>query len=148
MDKTKFPQVTTRPATREDIPYLQKRLSETPRNEQVNLEQCIVGVVEYGGRPVGFTAARLIWQIEPVMLFPEFIETAPHFARQRATFMLIRWIERWLADRSKNTTPIGSYFCFITNRVMQKLAVSFGMLRIYTGGKFFGKDLWVDHQNK
>lgn len=148
MDKPQFPQVTIRPATREDIPYLQERLASTPRNEQVDLNQCIVGVVQYGDQIVGFTGARLIWQIEPVMLFPEFIESAPHFARQKATLMLIRWIENWLADRSKNTTPIGSYFCFITNRVMQKLAVSFGMLRIYTGGKFFGKDLWVDPRNK
>jgi len=141
LDKTKFPHVTIRPATPEDIPYLQKRLSETPRTTQVELERAIVFVCEYGGEIVGFTAARMMWQIEPVMLFPEFIRTAPHFARQKATYRLISAIDRWLADPTKNTTGIYMYFCFITNRVMQKLAVSFGMMRTYTGGKFFGRDL-------
>lgn len=140
MDPPRFPQVTIRPATREDLPYLQHRLKLKPRNEQVRLEQAIVFVAEYDGCVVGFTAARLMWQIEPLMLFDEFRQHAPKHARRRATLGLIRAIDGWIGDRERNQTGIYSYFCFVINRVMQGLAASFGMLRIYTGGKFFGRD--------
>lgn len=136
-----FPRATIRPAKQIDMSYLAKRLAEKSRNEQVDLNQAIVFVVEYGENIVGFSAARLIWQIEPVMLFDEFKHRAPHIARQRATYLLITAVDRWIADRARNTTGIHSYFCFVKDRVMQKLATHFGLLRIYVGGKFFGRDL-------
>lgn len=136
-----FPQLKVRAATPEDLPYLQHRLALKPRNEQVNLRQMIVFIAEYDGVIVGFTGARLMWQWEPMMLFDEFKRLAPKAARRRATVMLAHQMESWIADRTKNHSGIHSYFCFIRDRMMQRMAVSFNMLRIYTGGKFFGKDL-------
>lgn len=136
-----FPQVVIRPATVEDLPYLQHRLALKPKNEQVDLRKMIVFIAEYDGKIVGFTGARLMWQWEPMMLFDEFRRWAPRAARRRATVMLAHAMESWIADRTKNHSQIYSYFCFIRDGMMQRMAVSFNMLRIYTGGKFFGKDL-------
>lgn len=133
-------QVEIRDMRPDDLEYLRARLGLKPHNEQVDLERAIVGVVEYEGVAVGFVAARLMWQIEPVMLFDEFKKYAPRFARRRATLSMVRWIESKISDPAVNH-GIASYFCFITDRVMQKLAAAYGMLRIYTGGKFFGRDL-------
>jgi hypothetical protein len=133
--------VIIRPATPEDIPYLEKRIREQSYFEHVDVRKMIVFIAEYGGEIVGFSAARLMWQIEPIMLMPEFRKLAPHFARQKATLGLIRAIEGWLADRGRNTTGIYSYFCSIKGRTMRALAEAYGMLRVYTGCAFYGRDL-------
>lgn len=136
-----FPRVTIRQATNDDLPYLAQRLSEQTYFEIVDLPKMIVYVAEYDAKIIGFGAARLMWQVEPIYLTPEFIQFAPHFARQKATLGLIRAIEGWIADRARNTTGIYSYFCFIKRRVMQQLAEAYGMWRIYTGGRFYGRDV-------
>jgi len=135
-------QVTVRPARLEDLLILRSMLHEQRRYfEQQLLTHSIVFVAEYQGEIVGFSAARVIWQIEPILLDPLFSKTAPLFARQKATYLLIRELDAWLADRSKNVSGIYSYFCTIRGRIMQKLAMSFGMLRVYRRSQFFGKDL-------
>jgi hypothetical protein len=139
----KWPRVTSRPARLDEIDYLQNRL-ERPSPyyfENHDLSKCIVYVVEYDGAIVGFSAARLQWQIEPVMLFDEFQKHAPHFAQQRATFLLIKELHDWIEDRQRNLTGVFSYFCYILRPRMQRLAQSFGMQRWYAmrGGKFFGR---------
>jgi hypothetical protein len=133
--------VIIRPATAADIPYLEQRLKEQSYFEQVDVRKMVVFIAECGGEIVGFTAARMMWQIEPVMLLPEFIKRAPHFARQKATLGLIRSIEGWLGDRTRNTTGIYSYFCSIKGRIMRQLAESYGMFRVYQGCGFYGRDL-------
>src|SRR5690349_5743677 len=110
------PQLVIRPANYEDIPYLQAKLkTETPTWEQVDLTKAIVFAAEYGGEIVGFTSARLVWQIEPVMLFKRFRRRAPRHARAKATLLLTRAIDGWIGDRSRNTTGIYFYFCHIMN---------------------------------
>ncbi len=139
----KWPRVTERDAVLSELPYLQEKLKEQSHYfEQHDLSQCIVKVVEYDGQIVGFAAARLVFQVEPVMLFPEFRE-APHFAQQRATLLLIRGIDAWVMDTQRNLSGITTYFCFILSRRMQKLAAAFGMLRCYwnRGGKIYGKNM-------
>lgn len=133
--------VTIRPANKEDLPYLDQRLREQSYFERVDVTKMVVFIAEYDGKIVGFTAARLVWQVEPLMLFDEFVNYAPHFARQKATFGLIRAIDAWLADRNRNTTGIYTYFCFVKRRIMQQLAEAFGMLHIYRGGRFYGRDV-------
>src|SRR5947208_614550 len=111
------PQLVVRPATYEDIPYLQAKLkTETPTWEQVDLTKGIVYVVEYRGEIAGFTHARLVFQIEPVRLFNRFSRRAPRHARAKATLLLTRAIDAWIGDRPRNTTGIYSYFCHILNR--------------------------------
>jgi hypothetical protein len=133
--------VTIRPATDADLPLLASWLAAQTYFEIVDLPQMIVYVAEFGGQIVGFGAARLMWQVEPIFLEPMFKRHAPHFARARATLGLIRAVERWIADRRQNTTGIYSYFCFIKGRVMQQLAEAYGMWRIYRGGRFYRRDV-------
>lgn len=136
-----WPRVTVRDARVADLDELHRRLFEQrDKYEQQDLSKCIVMVAEYDGKIVGFSAARLTWQVEPLLLVPEFTGSAPHFAQQKATYMLIREIDGWIADRNRNTTGLHSYFCSIVGRRMRKLAVSFGMLPVYIKSKFFGRD--------
>ncbi len=138
----KYPQkVSIRTATDADLPLLQDHLAkEKPTWEQGDLRLSIVYVAEFGGEIVGFCGARLVWQVEPLVLFRNFEKHAPHFAQQKATYRLIQAVDGWIADRRRNTTGIYSYFCRIVGRRMQMLALSFGMIRTYTNGKFFGRD--------
>lgn len=136
-----WPRVTVRDARVADLDELHRRLFEQrDKYEQQDLSKCIVMVAEYDGKIVGFSAARLTWQVEPLLLVPEFTGSAPPFAQQKATYMLIREIDGWIADRKRNTTGLHSYFCSIVGRRMRKLAVSFGMLPVYIKSKFFGRD--------
>ena len=140
--EVRWPGITVRQATVDDLPHLLERLrDQADYFEQQDLRRCIIFVAEYDGKIVGFSAARLNWQIEPILLTPEFKKHAPHFARQKATYLLIRELDRWIGDRTKNRSGIYYYFCHIRDRTMQKLALSFGMIRVYYG-KFYGRDLW------
>lgn len=137
----KWPRVTVRPALAEEIPELQARLAEQKEfYEQHDLSKTIVFVAEYGGVIVGFSAARLIWQVEPLLLVPDFQKHAPRFARRKATYLLIRELDRWIADRQRNLTGLHSYFCSIVGKTMRQLALSFGMTQVYPKSKFFGRD--------
>lgn len=134
--------VTVRPARPEDVLLLQSMLHEQRHYyEQLNVRNSIVFVAEYDGEIIGFSAARVIWQIEPVLLDAQFARLGPLHARKKATYLLIRELDAWLGDRSRNLSGIYSYFCTIRGHIMQKLAVSFGMLRVYRRSQFFGKDL-------
>jgi hypothetical protein len=134
--------VTVRPATKEDLHELHYRLHEQRDYfEQQDLSKAIVMVIEYEGQIVGFGAARIAWwQIEPILLTPEFKKQAPKHAQRKGTYLLIRELDRWIGDRRRNLSGIHSYFCSIRGRTMRKLAVSFGMWPIYWRCKFFGRD--------
>lgn len=137
----KWPRVTVRPARSEDLPTLQAELAEqSDFYEPQDLRQSIVHVVEYDGEIVGFGAGRLQFQYEPLLLTREFQKSAPHFARARATLLLIKAFDDWV-NSEQNTTGITRYFCVIVGAVMQRLALHFGMYRWYArrGTKFFGK---------
>jgi len=98
-------------------------------------------VIEQDGEIVGFGAARLAWwQIEPILLTRNFKKRGSKHAQRKATYLLIRELDRWIGDRARNLSGIHSYFCSINGRTMQKLAVSFGMWQIYRKCKFFGRD--------
>lgn len=134
--------VTVRAAKVEDVPRLQEMLQEQSLSyEQQDLLKTIAFVVEYDGQLVGFSACRLTWQVEPVLLDETFRKHAPHFAQQKATYLLIREADRYIADREKNRTGIYSYFCSIKNKTMQKLAKSFGMWPVYLNCKMFGREV-------
>lgn len=136
-----WPRVSVRPATVGDLDQLHRELyDQRDKYEQQDLTKSIVFVSEYDGELAGFTGARLVWQVEPLLLTRKFKENAPHFAQQKATYMLIREVDGWIGDRSRNTTGLHSYFCSIVGRRMRKLAVSFGMLPVYIKSKFFGRD--------
>lgn len=136
-----WPRVTVRPARPEDLPTLQQMLKEQSEfYEQQDLSKTILFVAEFGSEIVGFSAGRLIWQVEPLLLTKQFQKTGPHFAQQKATYLLIRELDRWIADRQRNLTGLHSYFCSIVGKRMRNLALSFGMLRVYPKSQFFGRD--------
>ena len=133
--------ITVRPASLSDIPALQSMLCDQADSfEHQDLTRTIPFVAECEGRIVGFVAARCQWQIEPLLLDRSFKKNASRHAQRKATYMLIREVDRFLADRTKNRSGIYYYFCHIVDETMQKLALSFGMTRIYFG-KFYGREL-------
>lgn len=141
MQEVKWPRVSVRPARPEELPELQFRLREQGnRYEMQDLSKTICYVAEYDGKIVGFTACRPMWQVEPLLLVPEFTKDAPGFAQAKATALLIKAVDGWIADRTRNQSGIHWYFCAIVGRTMRKLAVSFGMVPVYTKAKFFGRD--------
>jgi len=135
------PRVSVRDAIAAELPTLQEMLYRQRHfYEQQDLSKAIVKVAEFGEETVGFGAARLTWQVEPILLGPRFKKFGPHFAQQKATYLLIRELDRWIADRQRNLTGLHSYFCSIPGQRMQELALSFGMVPVYKNSKFFGRD--------
>jgi len=133
--------IEVRAARPEELALLQADLAKDKRWEQVDLSKSIVGVVTREGEIVQFVSARLIWQIEPLKWVRGKRKTCNPFQRQKATLLAIRWIENWLTDPHNNPF-IRAYFCVIAEKnVMRKLAVAFGMRRIYRGCETYGKDL-------
>ena len=119
---------------------LQADLAKDKRWEQVQLNRGIVFVTTYEGQIVQFGHARLIWQVEPLKWMHGTKKRFAPFQQRKATYSTIRKLRDWLAD-PRNNPHIRGYFCSIKNRVMKKLAISFGMKRVYRGTEFFGEDL-------
>jgi hypothetical protein len=135
-------QLEVRAAKPEELAMLQKDLSRDRRWEQVDLSKSVVGVVTKDGEIVQFVSGRLMWQVEPLKWIRGKKKALSPHQQRKATYLSIRWLRDWLADR-KNNPYIRSYFCSISdaNPVMQKLAKSFGMIPVYRGTSFFGEDL-------
>lgn len=145
--------VTHRPATKEELPYLQKRIDES-HHEKVRLyievvqedgskkiePLCMCWVSEEDGQIIGLLPLRLIWQAEPLFIFPE-VDKRKKNTHRRVALGLPRIMEEWIADRVRNQTGIYSFFFVSKNRLWMKLAESFGCLRIYKGCATYGKDL-------
>lgn len=103
---------TTRVAKPEDIPYLMQRLRESG-GETIDLWKTPCWVVEEDGVILGMLPIRLVWQFEPLYVFPEVKRTA---SRRRACMLLYNAAEAWLANRELNGS--GIYWAFaITRRV-------------------------------
>jgi hypothetical protein len=139
-----------RQATKEELPYLQQRINESKEEkvrlyieveglngkEIVPLVMIWVGVQD--GKLVGQLPLRMIWQAEPLMIFPEVKNKS---LKRRIALGLPRAMESFIGDRSVNKTGIYSYFFVTKGRLWAKLARAFGCLRIYKGCMTFGKDL-------
>lgn len=127
--------------TPEDLKYIRnKMLQDKPLPIDCNqLEQRIVYVIKHNGIVSGCIAARLVWQIEPLYLTPEFERTAPPVTLRRAVFKLARAMFAWLGG-PENRTGIRWTFAYTESKKMQKLAREYGMIPLYRKGKFFAKD--------
>jgi hypothetical protein len=103
---------TARAARPEDLAYLAARLRESG-GEQIDLQRTPCWVVEEHGEILGLLPIRLVWQFEPLLVFPEVKLQA---SRRRACMLLYAAAEAWIADRSLNQS--GIYWAFaITRRV-------------------------------
>jgi hypothetical protein len=138
--------VNERPATIDELPYLQQRINESG-GEKIKLYEDVYGeivpisqvwVAEKDGKIIGLINLRLIWQAEPCYIFPEVKDTN---TRRRAAIGLPRAMEAWLGDRTKNKTGIYSYFFVTLSRAWARLAIHFGCSRIYSRHITLGKDL-------
>lgn len=121
-----------------DLAYLKNKLEQS-NLPQDHLEQRIVYVIKHNGIVSGCIAARLVWQIEPLYLTPEFDRDASPIAKRRAVYKLARAMFEWLAG-PENKTGIRWCFGYITKKPLQRLARDFGMLAAYRKGRFFIKE--------
>lgn len=126
-----------RPARADELPYLRTRLAES-EHEQVDLDAARVWVAEEDGRVVGLLAARMVWQIEPVYLFPEVTNKV---RRSRAFYRLYRAFEAWLADRAANRSGVHWFFAVSYSSAVKAWAARMGYHRIYKGAATFVKHL-------
>lgn len=140
--------IRTRPARLEELPFLQAKQLEAAEArgfERLDLSRSVVHLAEdtVDGMRCGLIAKRLVWQVEPLILFPEFERTSTKMAAKRVTYLLARAAENFIADPTQNSTPVKFFFAVIENRNprMQDLAMHIGWQRIYPGCKVFGRDV-------
>lgn len=127
--------------TAEDLKYLCNRLAQT-NNESHDLDRRILYVIKHNEILSGCIGARLIWQIEPLWLTPEFDRDASPITKRRAVYKLIRAMEAWLGDSTKNTTGLNRYFGAISNKRMEKVALEYGMKpAVYSRARLMWKDV-------
>lgn len=129
-----------RAARAEELATLQADLAKDKRWEQVDLSKSVICVTTRDGEIMMYGSARLIWQVEPIKWMRGKRKLCLPIEQKKSTYLAIRWLRDWLADVSNNPY-IRGYFCSISDRIMQKLAISFGMKPVYQKTKFFGEDL-------
>lgn len=140
--------IRVRPARMNELAFLQAKHSQvaTARGyEQLDLSKSVVFIAEddVDGMRCGMLAARLVWQLEPLILFPEFERTSSPMSKRRATYALARAFEKYLGDPTQNRTGLRFFFAVIenVNQRMQHAAENFGWRWIYRKTKVFGKDV-------
>jgi hypothetical protein len=126
-----------RQARAAELPYLQTRLAET-EHEAIDLGTARVFVAVEGDTILGMLPLRMVFQAEPLVVFPE---VGNKMTRRRAARSLLKGAEEWLADRSRNRTGIHWYFAIIRNRAAKLAAPKMGLWRIYKGAAHFVKYL-------
>jgi hypothetical protein len=132
----------SRKARPDDLTMLQADLAKDKRWEQLNLRQGIAFIVEKDGEPVVFTAARLVWQQEPLKFLHGKRKKLTPLEQTKAVFLAAKALQDWLSD-PKNNPYVKLMFTSIRNKKMQRYAKRkpFNMTEIYKGNKFYGKDL-------
>lgn len=125
--------------TPEDLKYLRNKLSQA-NLEHADIERRVLFVIKHNGIVSGCIGARLVWQIEPLYITPEFARDASPVTLRRAVFKLARSMFTWLGDRTTNTTAIWWTFAYVEKKKMQVLAKEYGLIPVYRKGKFFAKE--------
>jgi hypothetical protein len=124
----------------DEVPFLQAKLAQREKDgyEQFPLTSAIVLVAEDGdGLRAGMVCMRIrsspvnlvpMWQIEPLILFPEFVRTSLRQSQRKATYLLAKAAEGYIADRTRNTTGVHAFFVSIEtkNKPMHRLARHIG----------------------
>lgn len=127
--------ITVRDARPDEIPSLVQTIGEQPI-DQVNYTKWLVG--EQDGRPLGLLRARLVWQVEPLMVSPYVKEKV---TLSRASLALYREMQAWIGDRTRNTTGVHWFFAVTRSPAVQKWASRLGWLRIFDGAHTYIKKL-------
>ena len=128
--------LTTRPALPEDFAELTRRMEESG-GEVIDLWTTPCWVAERDGRFVGLMAIRLMWQFEPLLIFPEVRCRA---TRRRACFQLYKAAEAWVRTPALNGTGIRRAFAITRMFKVRGWAKTMGWLHQYKRAP-----LWIKH---
>jgi hypothetical protein len=120
-----------------EIPFLKEKLSES-KGEQIDLDSARVWVAVEDGKIIGMLPLRLIWQAEPLLIFPEINE---RMTRRRAALMLYRESMKWLGNRSLNRSGIYWLFGITRSLAVMRWLEKLGWLRQYRGAATYVKYL-------
>ena len=135
--------MTVRPATVQDIPILEARLKDSGE-ERVSLTAGLCWVAENEqGELLGMLPIRLVWQAEPMMVFP-MVEQP--MTRRRVGRELGRAAFEWIADRATNRTGIYSVFMVTRGFKQAKWYEKLKFLRIYQDCMIFGRDFLLEQK--
>jgi hypothetical protein len=118
----------TRLARPDELPALQERLKDMAGVDQytIDLNRVPVSVVEDDeGNIIGLLPIRLIWNPEPLLIFPE-VENK--MTRRRAALSLFRSAEDFIADPVRNQTGIHNYIAYTVHDDVKAWAPRLGMI--------------------
>lgn len=122
-----------------EIPYLHKRLKEAS-SEPIDLYKTPSWIAEDDetGKILGVLPARLVWNLEPLLIFPE---VDNKITASRAALGLFKAAEAWLHDPTKNNTGIYWYFIKTRSQNVINWASRLGWFRQWQGCHFYIKAL-------
>jgi hypothetical protein len=126
-----------RQARAAELPHIQARL-EAENSEDIGIDTARIFVAVEDGQILGVLAARMVWQLQPLVIFPEVRNKAK---RRRAGLGMFRAAQEWLGSRSLNRTGIHWFFAVTRSRPCMGWLKSLGMLRQYRGTAHFLKYL-------
>src|SRR5260370_14168175 len=127
-----------RPVHPNDIPYLQHRMKELG-SEFIDLNATPAWVAtDHSGNILGVLPARLVWNLEPILIFPE---VKNKLTASRAALGMFKAAEAWLSDPNKNTTGITWYFIKTRSAAVKQWASRLGWHRQWKNAAFFIKHL-------
>jgi hypothetical protein len=122
----------------EDIPYLQQRMKELG-SEFIDLNKTPSWVAtDDDGTILSVLPARLVWNLEPLLIFPE---VTNKLTASRAALGMFRVAEAWLRDSSKNRTGITWYFIKTRSEAVKDWAQRLGWFEQWRDATFFIKHL-------
>lgn len=116
--------ITVRPARLEELDGLIERME----GERIDLYGTPAWVAEEDGKLLGMVACRLVWQIEPLTVFPE---VTNEMTRRRAGLALYRSVAGWMSDRDRNATGIYTAFAVTRNAAVVGWTSALGWYRQY-----------------
>jgi hypothetical protein len=125
--------IEARLATLEEIPGLLERIKESG-GVFVDLYRTPCWVAVDDGDIVGLLAATPVFQLEPLLIFPDFKSKA---LRRRACYSLYRAAAQWLA--SDNGSNVRWAFAVTRSRAVLGWAKKMGWFQQYKGAKMFIK---------
>lgn len=130
--------VAIRAARADELSYLQAKADQQlPAGyEPLDLDQGVTYVADDDGVLAGMTALRLMWHVEPLILFPEFRRYAPAAGQKRATYLLGKAAEEHVADPARNCGA-RDFFAHLDDPAFEKLAVEFGLWKAYRAGSIY-----------
>lgn len=116
-----------REARSDEIPLLKEKLAASDM-ERIDLDAARVWVALEEGAIVGFVSLRMVWQMEPLYIFPE---CRKRMARRRAIYGLYREASAWMGDRKRNLSGIHWMFAITRNLEVRRWMVAMGWHRQY-----------------